>query len=280
MGSLAAALLFPSVALAIPPGLKRAESIACTGTEELVLTRRYIDAPEGDGVVAEGTCKVTLTDCHVVARGHAVSAAGDAVVVIRNSTLRGGKSALYLGDRARASARGNTYSGGILVMGRADYDDQGGNETQRTAEATVVAPAEEVGDEVGDQGDSPGSGAGTVLPEDLRKSRPVVCRKNVKAITVKKRVIEAKRDGIVIYGNCVVTVEQSLITSDRWAVAHNGKGKLVIKDSVLEGGRGALLVRYPTATIEVAGSTLKGKLEKPAGVEIDDQGGNTFVARD
>ena len=47
---LVGALLFPAVALAIPPGLKRSEPVACDGAEELVLAKRYIET-EGEAVL-------------------------------------------------------------------------------------------------------------------------------------------------------------------------------------------------------------------------------------
>lgn len=119
---------------AVPPGLKKAEPIACAGNNDLVVRGRFIKTA-GNGIVVQGNCDIAIVDSHIVAGGVAVLVQGNGGVVLTNSYVEGGQAALVAEGSGeiryrQTTLRGATRTGGL---GEISGDDGAVHESGGTA---------------------------------------------------------------------------------------------------------------------------------------------------
>ncbi|RJO69438.1 MAG: hypothetical protein C4523_06365 [Myxococcales bacterium] len=116
---------------------------ACGGSMALDLEGKTVDLAEGEAFSAGGDCRLVLRNFAVKAPV-AVSAGGDAVVVLEGGTFEGTQAAVSVGGNATLEVRGAALIGSI----------------QRSGEARIVGlPEEEKRDETLDMSRRWGKGA-------------------------------------------------------------------------------------------------------------------------
>ena len=108
----------------IPPGLREADPVICSGHNTVVLRSRFIET-SGMAVVANGHCDVEIVDSHIVAGGVGIMAQGYGNVKITNSYVEGGRAAMIANGRGKIVFHNTTVRGATLKNGRGEIVGDG-----------------------------------------------------------------------------------------------------------------------------------------------------------
>lgn len=204
----------------------------CKGDRTLVLRDKTITAAK-DALELKGRCRVELINCKIVAGRHAINLRDSATVRIRRSVIEGKKSALRLGGSGDAHVQGSVLTGRVHRVGSGKLIDEGAN---TFGKATAEAAA----------------------PTKYRSHPPLVCKGRQK-LTLRKRRIETKGDGIVVRGHCQVQLIDCQVIAGRAALVVRNDGKAVIEGGRLEGKHEAVRV-VDRGDVQTRGAALMGAI--------------------
>jgi hypothetical protein len=219
--------------------LRSAQPIVCQGANRMELKGRHI-VTDGEGIVVNGACTVVVKDSHIIAGGFGVVVNASSNVEIENSFIQGTKGAVVGHAMSETNYRNSTLRGGASKFAMAKVNDGGGN-----THAKIPSPSRQ-----------------------LKASEPITCEGRER-INVVHRFIETDGDGVIVQGNCEVTLSDSYIVAGGIAVRVSGEGSVRIYNSTLEGQGGALEVTE-SGRAHAAGSNLRGQVSG----NLSDGGGN------
>ena len=109
----------------VPPGLKKAGPIVCSGHDDIVLRGRLIRT-HGNGVEVRGQCDVQIVGSHIVAGGVAVLVQGHGDVTITDSYVEGRQASLSAFGYGKIHYRETTLRGSTKTAGRGRIVNDGG----------------------------------------------------------------------------------------------------------------------------------------------------------
>lgn len=101
--------------------------VSCSGSKVLTIDGAAIRGGKLPGVVASGSCRVTITNSQVSADLLGIDVSGSAELVIVNSVVSGKLRAISVSGSAHVTAKGSRFVGGRSVSGSGRWTDQGGN---------------------------------------------------------------------------------------------------------------------------------------------------------
>jgi hypothetical protein len=219
--------------------LRSAQPIVCQGANRMELKGRHI-VTDGDGIVVNGACTVVVKDSHIIAGGAGILVNASSHVEIESSFVQGVKGAVVGHAMSETVYRNSTLRGGASKFAMAKVNDGGGN-----SHAKIPSPSRQ-----------------------LKASDPITCEGR-ESIAVVHRFIETDGDGVIVQGNCEVTLSDSYIVAGGVAVRVSGEGSVRILNSTLEGDGGAVEVSE-AGRAHAAGSNLRGQVVG----NLADGGGN------
>lgn len=103
----------------VPPGLQRAEPMACDGHDDLIVRGRFIETA-GNGIVVSGDCDVEVVGSYIVAGGVGILVNGDGDAIVRDSHVEGRRAALLASGDGEIRYYGTTLRGGVRTEGHGE----------------------------------------------------------------------------------------------------------------------------------------------------------------
>jgi hypothetical protein len=104
-----------------------AHPISCSGSKVITIDGASIKSGKLPGVVASGSCKVTIVDSKVSSDLLAIDVSGSAELIIKNSVVSGTLRAISVSGSGHVIAKGSRFIGGRSISGSGRWTDQGGN---------------------------------------------------------------------------------------------------------------------------------------------------------
>ncbi len=101
-------------------------TVACYGTEDLLLDGADISV-QGNGVVVEGSCTITIRNSQISASENALLVQGNGDIIISGSQVQGARNAVQILGNGTVEATNTTFVGQKDVQDNGDFEDEGGN---------------------------------------------------------------------------------------------------------------------------------------------------------
>ena len=117
-----------------------------------------------------------------------------------------------------------------------------------------------------------GGGARSERPIRRRLAEPVTCRadQNLRLEGVR---IEVPGDAVIADERCNLSIIDSEIVAGGWAVLTRGDADVIIENSLIDGGQGAVSVGG-AGDVKARSSTLRGRISRSGAGDFHDLGGN------
>lgn len=102
----------------------------------------------------------------------------------------------------------------------------------------------------------------------------VTCHEN-EDLLLRGATVSTAGNGVLVQGNCTITIDDSQISSGENALLVEGNGTIIIRNSQIQGKRNALLIQG-NGTVEAENSNFTGHKQLEDNGDFEDNGGNTW----
>lgn len=180
--------------------------------------------------------------------------------------------------RAESKAQSAAQTETLVLVGPGGQQIRVGDDSVTVAQGGQTVTVGDRAPQKGERGAAQGGTQGPAGPAGSanrqRRTEPVRCGP-ADEVRLSGVLLEVPGDAVIVEGGCELEIVDCEIVAGGWGIVAHSGAEIVIRNSMIGGGRGALDLRE-AAEVSASSSTFRGRVSRRETSDFIDLGGNRF----